>query len=155
MAGVLIVAAAADAAFAQEVRRQTRGLAIEIASALPADERRTVLLMWSAAQPVGAAEVPALVELWSQNRLVIARRDATPLPLGLGDLEALPPGAPAREAALRLLHATLAPGGTAAEPIVGEPARPPQPTAVAPPPQAAAMPVRRHGGRWLVVAAAV
>lgn len=110
MSGVLIVAGVTDADFAGEVRKTTRGLDIEIARSLPAGERRTVLLVWSAARPATAADVPTLVDLWSRGRLVIARRDDTPLPLGLGDLETVPAGAPARETAFKLLHATLAPG---------------------------------------------
>ena len=72
MSGVLIVAGRADADFAEEVRSTTRGLDIEIARALPAGERRTVLLVWSAAQPATVADVPTLIELWSQGRLVEA-----------------------------------------------------------------------------------
>jgi hypothetical protein len=113
MAEVLIVAAAADAAFADEVKAQTRGLDIAIAPVLPASEHRTVLLVWSAASHVGAGDVPALLELWAHNRLVVARRDDTPLPPGLGDVPALPVGAPPREAAFRLLHAALAPDAVA------------------------------------------
>lgn len=116
MSGVLIVADVVDAGFAEEVRTTTRGLDIEIARSLPTGEQRTVLLVWSAAQPAAAADVPTLINLWSRGRLVIARRDDTPLPLGLGDLEAVPAGAPARETAFKLLHATLAPGDAAAIP---------------------------------------
>lgn len=110
MTMVLIVAGLADVDFAEEVRRATRGLDIEIARSLPAGEQRTVLLVWSAAAPATAADVPTLIELWSQGRLVIVRRDDTALPLGLGDLDAVPPDAPARETAFKLLHAALAPG---------------------------------------------
>lgn len=110
MSRVLIVAGGADAEFAEEVRRTTRGLDIEIARALPAGEQRTVLLVWSAAAPATSADVPTLIELWSQGRLVIARRDDTALLLGLGDLDSVPPGAPVRETALKLLHGALAPG---------------------------------------------
>ena len=149
MSGVLIVAGKADADFAEEVRRTTRGLDIEIARSLPAGERRTVLLVWSAAQPATVADVPTLIELWSQGRLVISRRDDTPLPLGLGDLETVPAGAPARETAFKLLHATLAPGD-AAEASGSPPASPVE--APAPEPVAAARPRRR----WpIAVAAAV
>jgi hypothetical protein len=110
MSKVLIVAGLADADFAEEVRRATRGLDIDIARSLPAGEQRTVLLVWSAAAPATAADVPTLIELWSQGRLVIVRRDDTALPLGLGDLDTVPPGAPARETAFKLLKAALAPG---------------------------------------------
>lgn len=106
---VLIVAGRADARFAEEVRRTTRGLDIEIAQSLPVAERRTVLLVWSAAAPATAADVPTLIDLWSLGRLVIVRRDDTALPLGLGDLDTVPADAPARETALKLLHAALAP----------------------------------------------
>jgi hypothetical protein len=133
MSAVLIVAGVADAGFAEEVRGTTRGLDIEIARSLPAGERRTVLLVWSAAQPATVADVPTLIELWSQGRLVVSRRDDTPLPPGLGDLETVPAGAPARETAFKLLHATLAPGDAAAVPrAMPEPAPmvtpPPPPT---------------------------
>lgn len=149
MSGVLIVAGVADADFAEEVRKTTRGLDIEIACSLPAGEQRTVLLVWSAAQPATAADVPTLIDLWSRGRLVIARRDDTPLLLGLGDLETVPAGAPARETAFKLLHATLAPADTA------EAAMPPPAAALeapAPEPVAAARPMRR----WpMAVAASV
>lgn len=149
MSAVLIVAGGADADFAEEVRSTTRGLDIEIARSLPAGERRTVLLVWSAAQPATVADVPTLIELWSQGRLVISRRDDTPLPLGLGDLETVPAGAPARETAFKLLHATLAPGD-AAEASASPPASPVEEPA--PEPVAAARPRRR----WpIAVAAAV
>jgi|GEM_PF-6134682 len=116
MSGVLIVADVVDAGFAEEVRKTTRGLDIEISGSLPAGEQRTVLLVWSAAQPATAADVPTLIDLCSRGRLVIARRDDTPLLPGLGDLEAVPAGAPARETAFKLLHATLAPGNAATTP---------------------------------------
>jgi len=134
MSGVLIVAGEADADFAAEVRQTTRGLDIEIARSLPAGEPRTVLLVWSAARPATAADVPTLIDLWSRGRLVITRRDETPLPVGLGDLETVPAGAPARETAFKLLHATLAPGDAATKPrAMPEPApmvtsRPPLPS---------------------------
>jgi hypothetical protein len=149
MSGVLIVAGVADADFAGEVRKATRGLDIEIARSLPAGEQRTVLLIWSAAQPAAAADVPTLIDLWSRGRLVIARRDDTPLPLGLGDLETVPAGAPARETAFKLLHATLAPGDAA------EAAMPPPAAAVqAPAPEPA--PAAHARRRWpLAVAASV
>jgi hypothetical protein len=116
MSGVLIVADVVDAGFAEEVRKTTRGLDIEISGSLPAGEQRAVLLVWSAAQPATAADVPTLIDLWSRGRLVIARRDDTPLLPGLGDLETVPAGALARETAFKLLHATLAPGDAAAIP---------------------------------------
>ena len=99
MSGVLIVAGEADAGFAAEVREITRGLDIEVAPSLPAGEQRTVLLVWSAARPASAGDVPALIELWSQGRLVIARRDDTLPPLGLGDLG---PSRPRRRRATHL-----------------------------------------------------
>ncbi|TAJ36715.1 MAG: toll/interleukin-1 receptor domain-containing protein [Reyranella sp.] len=146
MSGVLIVAGVADADFAEEVRKTTRGLDIEIARALPAGEQRTVLLVWSAAQPATVADVPTLIELWSQGRLVISRRDDTPLPLGLGDLETVPAGAPARETAFKLLHATLAPGDAAEAS-----GSPPAPPLEAPTPEPVA--VVRPKRRWPIVAA--
>ena len=133
MSGVLIFAGVADAGFAEEVRKTTRGLDIEIARSLPAGEQRTVLLVWSAASPATASDGPTLIDLWSRGRLVIARRDDTPLPLGWGDLETVPAGAPARETAFKLLHATLAPGDAATIPKV-LPAPVPIVTSLPPPP---------------------
>ena len=154
MSRALIVAGLADAGFAEEVRRTTRGLDIEIARSLPVAEQRTVLLVWSAAAPATAADVPTLIDLWSQGRLVIARRDGTALPLGLGDLDSVPAGAPARETALKLLHAALAPGeegAPVAAPPPPAPAEPPPPT-YEPAPAAMARSTRR----WpIAVAAAV
>lgn len=135
MSAVLIVAGGADAGFAEEVRGTTRGLDIEIARSLPAGERRTVLLVWSAAQPATATDVPTLIELRARGRLIVARRDDTPLPPGLGDLETVPAGAPARETAFKLLHATLAPGDAVTVPrAMPEPA--PMVTPLPPPPRA-------------------
>lgn len=145
MSGVLIVAGEADAGFAAEVREITRGLDIESAPSLPAGEQRTVLLVWSAARPASAGDVPALIELWSQGRLVIARRDDTLLPLGLGDLETVPAEAPARDTALKLLHAALAPGE-------GIAASRPSPD-MAPPTVEAPVAAARPAGRWQNAAA--
>ncbi|MEI7875384.1 MAG: hypothetical protein WCK95_24895, partial [Alphaproteobacteria bacterium] len=159
MSRALIVAGLADADFAEEVRRTTRGLDIEIARSLPVAEQRTVLLVWSAAAPATAADVPTLIDLWSQGRLVIARRDGTALPLGLGDLDTVPAGAPARETALKLLHAALAPGEGA--PGEGAPvAAPPPPASVESPPpptyEPAPAAMARSTRRWpMAVAAAV
>lgn len=135
MSGVLIVAGRADADFAEEVRRTTRGLDIEIARSLPAGEQRTVLLVWSAARPATAADMPTLLELRARGRLVVARRDETPLLQGLGDLEIAPAAAPARETAFKLLQATLAPGDAVTIPrAMPEPA--PMVTPLPPPPRA-------------------
>ncbi|OFW99116.1 MAG: hypothetical protein A3D94_21250 [Alphaproteobacteria bacterium RIFCSPHIGHO2_12_FULL_66_14] len=132
---MLIVTGVADADFAEEVRKTTRGLDIEIAHALPAGEQRTVLLVWSAASPATAADVPTLIELRVQGRLVVTRRDDTPLLQGLGDLEIVPADAPARETAFKLLHATLAPGNVATIPKA-MPAHVPMVTSLPPPPSA-------------------
>ncbi len=150
MTMVLIVAGLADVDFAEEVRRATRGLDIEIARSLPAGEQRTVLLVWSAAAPATAADVPTLIELWSQGRLVIVRRDDTTLPLGLGDLDTVPSDAPARETALKLLHAALAPGEEAL-------AMPRAARVEAPPPMFEPAPaaMARSTRRWPMAAAAV
>ncbi|MDI1284224.1 MAG: toll/interleukin-1 receptor domain-containing protein [Reyranella sp.] len=157
MTMVLIVAGPADVDFAEEVRRATRGLDIEIARSLPAGERRTVLLVWSAAAPATAADVPTLIELWSQGRLVIVRRDDTALPLGLGDLDTVPPDAPARETAFKLLQAALAPGEGAEAPPPPPPPSPPPAESRAPmfdrAPAPAAM--ARSTRRWGVAVTAV
>lgn len=150
MSKALIVAGLADVAFAEEVRRTTRGLDIEIVRSLPTGEQRTVLLVWSAAAPATAADVPTLIDLWSQGRLVIARRDDTALPLGLGDLDTVPADAPARETALKLLHAALGPGEGA--PVLLQPA----PVGSPPPafePAPAAM--ARRARPWPLVVATV
>ncbi len=153
MSGVLIVAGVADTDFAEEVRKATRGLDIEIARSLPAGEQRTVLLVWSAAQPATAADLPTLIELWSRGRLVVARRDDAPLLLGLGDLETLPAGAPARETAFKLLYAALAPGEEARTPAL-----PPPPPVESPPPVFEPAPapaaMARSTRRWPMVVAA-
>jgi hypothetical protein len=152
MSKALIVVGLADADFAEEVRRATRGLDIEVARSLPVGEQRTVLLVWSAAAPATAADVPTLIELWSQGRLVIVRRDDTALPLGLGDLDTVPPGAPARETAFKLLKAALAPGegAEALPPLRAAEARAPM-FDRAPAPAAMARATRR----WPVAAATV
>ena len=156
MAAALIVAGLADAEFAEQVRAQTRGLAIEILPALPANALRPVLLVWSAARPVTARDTPTLLELSVQGRLVIARRDATPLPSGLPDRQALPAGASAREAAFRLLQAALAPGQVREAPSGGSsPSAPPVAVRSTPVPPAAGSPSQRVGVAWLVVALVV
>ena len=97
----LIVAAEEDEDFAQRVVKAARGfeIAIGIDDSLPPREHRFVLLVWSAARPVSAADVPMLIELWSQGKLLIVRRDRTALPLGLGDLETVPADASAQDTA--------------------------------------------------------
>ncbi len=158
MSKALIVAGLTDADFAEEVRRTTRGLDIEIVRSLPTGEQRTVLLVWSAAAPATAADVPTLIELWSQGRLVIARRDDTALPLGLGDLDTVPAGAPARETALKLLHAALAPGEGAPVAVPPAPVEPPPPGDEPPPPayEPAPAAMAHSKRRWpMAVAAAV
>jgi hypothetical protein len=152
MTEALIVAASADADFAKEVRDKTRGLAIEIAPTLAAGEQRPVLLVWSAASSVAATTVPALAELRSRGRLVIARRDGTELPGGLEHCEALLPDAPAREAAFRLLQAAFGPGRAATpEPVESSPA-PPAAVAIPDPP---APEPQRGGAGWLIAVAFV
>jgi hypothetical protein len=165
MAAALIVAAPADAGFAEEVRATTRGLDIEIASVLPANGRRPVLLLWSAARAVGDADLAALLELSSRGRLVVARRDDQPLPPELSGLDTLPSGASARETAFRLLKAALAAGEEAESPPVAAPASPPPAIAPPSPLPAAAVPASpvpavespraTSGAHWLVVMALV
>ncbi|MDP1753695.1 MAG: hypothetical protein Q8L22_29965 [Reyranella sp.] len=155
MSRVLIVAGPADADFAEEVRRTTRGLDIEIAQSLPVAEQRAVLLVWSAVAPATAADIPTLIDLWSRGRLVIARRDDTALPLGLGDLDTLPAGAPVRETAFKLLHAALAPGEGAAV-AAPPPPPPPLPESLTPVFEAAPAAMAPSARRWpMAVAVAV
>ncbi|MCX7363686.1 MAG: toll/interleukin-1 receptor domain-containing protein [Alphaproteobacteria bacterium] len=109
MTGALIVASEADFGFASEVRAQSPGLTVEIRPALPGNEQRVVLLVWSAAMPPQAIDVLQLIELWSRGRLLIARRDDTALPLGMGDLDVLSPELSANEVARKIELATLVP----------------------------------------------
>ena len=95
----LIVAAEEDEDFAKRIRKAARGFEIEIDDALPLREGRFVLLVWSAARPISAFDVPVLIGLWARGKLLIVRRDGTALPLGLGDLESVPANASAQDAA--------------------------------------------------------
>ena len=155
MEAALIVAASADAGFAEQVRATTRGLAIEIAPELLSGEQRPVLLVWSADLSATAPNVPALIELASRSRLVIARRDGTSLPAGLANLEALPHGASARAAAFRLLQATLSRGRASARPPVKAAIPPPAAAAPQPPVPSPAPPAPWRSAPWLVVVALV
>ena len=100
---ILIVTAAADERFATEVRDALVSCDVEIASTIQVGEQTQVLLVWSAASRIGPGVVPTLVERWSAGRLTIARRDDTSLPLGLGDLDALPADMQASQIASRLM----------------------------------------------------
>jgi TPR repeat protein len=119
MSRIAVVASQHDAQFARAVLSglpDPRPEEISSATALPrliaADV--VVLLIWSSAldreagAAGGAIDVKALVDLWSQDRLVVARRDESPLPLGMRDLKALDPDADAGAVCRALLLADQA-----------------------------------------------
>jgi hypothetical protein len=94
MTGIAIVASTRDAQFAQAVRAGLRsaGHAAVLSENLPKDPVSHVVLVWSAALEAGhAIDAQALIGLWSEGRLLVVRRDAAPLPLGLRDLPSLAP----------------------------------------------------------------
>ncbi len=94
MTGIAVVASAHDAKFAEEVRAalQAAGLEASVSQSLPKAAGPRVVLIWSATLEADhAIDAQALIGLWSEDRLVTVRRDATPLPLGLRDLPSLPP----------------------------------------------------------------
>jgi hypothetical protein len=100
MSGITIVASGHDAKFAEEVRAGLlRGkFEVSVSRSLPNITDRYVVLLWGAAlEAEHAIDAQALIGLWSDGLLLIARRDATPLPLGLRDLPSLPPAATAAE----------------------------------------------------------
>jgi hypothetical protein len=102
MTAVAIVAAGHDAKFAEQVRARLKeaGRDAPIQRSLPPDPSTAVVLIWSAAlEAAHAIDAQALIGLWSENRLVVARRDDTPLPLGLRDLPSLGPQASERDVA--------------------------------------------------------
>jgi hypothetical protein len=74
------------------------GAGVSVSDRLPEGGRSRVVLVWSAAlEELRRIDGPALVGFWSEGRLTIVLRDATPLPLGMRDLPSLPPGTPPRE----------------------------------------------------------
>jgi len=90
----VIVAASSDLAFATEVRDALGSAEIEIATGIGDFEGGAVLVLWSSSLSVDSEKLQKLIGLWAEGRLTIARRDDAALPLGLGDLDTLPPGAP-------------------------------------------------------------
>lgn len=116
MARIALVASRRDAPYAEAVlagfpEAQARELVAPDSLARLTAPDCVVLLVWSAAflreqAASGAAvDVLALIECWSQDRLVVVRKDETPMPLGLGDIamQQAPP-ALACEAALRAVR---------------------------------------------------
>jgi outer membrane biosynthesis protein TonB len=100
MTGIAVVASARDANFAEQVRAglQGAGLDAAIVSSLPKAADTRVVLLWSAAlEAAHAIDAQALIGLWSEDRLIIVRRDATPIPLGLRDLPSFGAAAGVRE----------------------------------------------------------
>ena len=97
MPRIVVVASERDRPFADAIRAavlERKHAGVDVSSSLPPTQDELVVLVWSAG--LGAAHTidgPALIALWSENRLVIARRDDTPLPLGMRDLPSLPPEA--------------------------------------------------------------
>lgn len=90
----VIVAALSDLAFATKVRDALGSVEIQIATEIGNFSAAPILLLWSSSLSVSGGQVQGLVSLWAEGQLTIARRDETALPLGLGDLDSLPPGAP-------------------------------------------------------------
>jgi chemotaxis protein histidine kinase CheA len=100
MSAVAIVAGRRDAQFAEQVRAalQAAGREAFLQEQLPSDSPDQVVLIWSAAlEAAHAIDAQKLIGLWSEDRLVVARRDDTPLPLGLRDLPSLGPQASDRD----------------------------------------------------------
>jgi hypothetical protein len=99
MNAVAIVAAGRDAQFAADLRAALAadGHAASLHQRLPPDASRVVLIWSAALEAAHSIDAQALIGLWSEDRLVVAPRDATPLPLGLRDLETLPVGARAED----------------------------------------------------------
>jgi serine/threonine-protein kinase len=122
MSAVAIVAAGRDAQFAEQVRAGLKSAGREafLQEQLPSDSAAQVVLIWSAAlEAVHAIDAQALIGLWSENRLVVARRDATPLPLGLRDLPSLGPQAGARDVVRAATGAAKQAPRSRIAPIVG------------------------------------
>jgi TIR domain len=89
MTGIAIVVAGRDAPFAEEVRSGLKksGHEASLSAVLPQHPASRVVLIWSAAlEAAHAVDAQALIGLWSEGRLLVVRRDSTPLPLGLRDL---------------------------------------------------------------------
>lgn len=124
MSGVAVVASTHDANFAEEVRAalQAAGLDASISQSLPKAAGSRVVLIWSAALEAGhAIDAQALIGLWSEDRLVTVRRDATPLPLGLRDLPSLPPGSTVAQICAAVPGVRFVAGNEGAAPGAGTP----------------------------------
>jgi serine/threonine-protein kinase len=109
MTGIAVVASAHDAKFAEEVRAglQAAGLDASVSQTLPKVAGPHVVLIWSAALAADhAIDAQALIGLWSEDRLVTVRRDATLLPLGLRDLPSLGPETNSKELVAAALAVT-------------------------------------------------
>src|SRR5688572_685642 len=91
MTGIAIVASPQDAQFAESVRAglTAAGYDASVSASLPGASAHVVLLWSAALDATHAIDAQALIGLWSENRLTVVRRDETPLPLGLRDLESL------------------------------------------------------------------
>ena len=95
MTDLAIVSSKRDAQFAEAVRAdlQASGHDVSLTEVLPQEFSGHVVLLWSAAlEAAHAIDAQALIGLWSEGRLLLVRRDDTPLPLGLRDLESLQSG---------------------------------------------------------------
>src|SRR5688572_16648995 len=119
MSGVAVVASRDDARFARAVLAWLPGS--EAREICPASSLArlvasgdVVLLVWSAAlekeaHDAGAiVDVVALTQLWSEDRLVIARRDECLLPLGMRDVGAFDPEVESETIGLALRDRRLA-----------------------------------------------
>jgi len=86
---IAIVAGRHDAPFAEAVRDGLKksGHEVSLSEILPQHSDSHVVLIWSAAlEAAHTIDAQALIGLWSEGRLLVARRDTSPLPLGLRDL---------------------------------------------------------------------
>jgi hypothetical protein len=117
MTGIAVVASKQDAQFAESVRAGLQSLKLHdvaLSGSLPQLSDSYVVLIWSAAlEATHAVDVQALIGLWSEGRLLVARRDATPLPLGMRDLPSLGPDAKSSDVAEAVRDDTVAVGSMA------------------------------------------
>jgi tetratricopeptide (TPR) repeat protein len=109
MTDVAIVAGPDDGVFANAVRAvlSSAGIDASILSALPSPPSGSVVVLWSRElDALQSIDAQSLVGLWSESRLTLVLRDATPLPLGLRDLPALPIGTEPQHVGSRLTEAS-------------------------------------------------
>jgi hypothetical protein len=96
---VVSISGSGDGPFVQAVCAGLTGVQVSEIRYLPSPlpKNVVVMLLWSRAledeaRAIGRpVDIQALVELWSEARLVVVRRDDSLLPLGMRDLESIPP----------------------------------------------------------------